>query len=86
MDSLFNHENGLVGKIALMSRLLFPTIMEIVKSFSIGKIYQIFWMEHCWSYQGAIRSIDTAAFDNLRDLLSLVLDTTYTTKFELQYI
>lgn len=39
-------------KICRISHFAFPIIMAVLNSISNGRIDQLFWIDHCWSYQG----------------------------------
>ena len=39
-------------KIFLFAHLAFPIIMAGFNSISNGRIDQLFWVDHCWSFQG----------------------------------
>ena len=39
-------------KIFMISHLAFPVIMAVLNSLSNGRVDQLFWVDHCWSYRG----------------------------------
>ena len=39
-------------KICKISHFTLPIIMAILNSISNGRIDQLFWVDHCWSFQG----------------------------------
>ena len=41
-----------IRKICLISHLVLPVVVALLNSFSNGRIDQLFWVDHCWSFRG----------------------------------
>ena len=69
-DVAMKYGESKARKVAFVAHLIIPLIMGILNSFSNGNRDQIFWIEHCWGFQG--RYDTTTSGDEVSEKLANV--------------
>ena len=59
-------EETKVRKLVLIIHLVIPGILSLLNAISNGKVDQIFWVDHCWSFQSVIESLSSLKSEKLK--------------------
>ena len=63
-----NFGEKLAKNIFLKLHLIIPTTLACLNSVSNGKIDQIFWVDHCWSYTTSSENMNDDIYEKIRNL------------------